>query len=170
MKTESISSVYFGIKPQLKVSKKYRGLFHDVAGKFDKYTNERIKRKPNEITNYEIVQNKKGLIFTEYKDGWEHRIKFGKKLTKDFLEKPADYIAKTLTEAAEMFALDDKLWFRIANTVNGITKNRKLKMPNAEQGKFEDLILEKAYDKYILPAMENNLKKNVFLARAEIQI
>ena len=79
MKVEQISSVGFGVRPELKVSKKHTKLFNEIADRLEKY-NRKIKRKPNEIGYYEIIQNGNGLTFTEYKDGWEHKIKLGRKI------------------------------------------------------------------------------------------
>lgn len=169
MKIENISKINFGEKPQLFVSNKYRGIFDEVADKFDIYT-KKIKRNPDDFGYYEIEQNRRGMIFTEYKDGWEHSIKFGKKLTSEFLEKSTDYIAKTLAKAAEIFALDDKLWLKTSKFTDTITKNKQLKMSDKVKENYSEALLSEMYNKYILRTLENKLKENEFLAKAKIRI
>ena len=169
MRIEHISTTSFGVRPQLIVSKENKILFEEVADKFDKY-NKKLKCKPNEIRQYEIVQNKRGLTFSEYKDGWKHSIRFGKKLAEEFMEKPADYIAKTFAKAAEVFALDDKLWSKYLKFTNKIMKDKKLSMPNKRQCEYEDCMLSETYNKYILTTLKDQLKENGFLSKAKVEI
>lgn len=168
MKVEHISSISFGIRPELNVAKENSKLFNEVADIFDKY-NKQLKYNPDDIRLYKIIQNKRGLTFTEYKDGWEHKIKLGKKLTEELLGKPAQYIAKTFAKAAEIFALDDKLWFKNLKFTNSIIENKQLKMPDKQQVEYEN-VMDEIYNKYILPALKDRLKENDILSRAKIQI
>jgi hypothetical protein len=169
MKIEQTFSTSFGIRPKLKVSKDNKKLFDEVADAFDIY-NKKLRCKPDEIRQYEIVQNKRGLTFTEYKDGWEHSVRFGKKLAEEFMEKPADYIAKTFAKAAEVFALDDKLWFKYLKFTNKIMNDKKLSMPNKRQCEYEDCMLSETYNKYILTTLKDQLKENGFLSKAKVKI
>ena len=169
MRTERISSTSFGLRPELRVSKENTAFFNTVADAFDRY-NKKLRHDFDDVRIYEIVQNKRGLIFTEYKDGWEHRIRFGKKLTQELLEKPADLIAKALAKAAEIFALDDKLWFKTAKFAKGMYENRQLGMSVRRQGEYEDSMLEDVYNKYILQTLKEKLKENGLLTRAKIEL
>ena len=86
------------------------------------------------------------------------------------MAQPVDYIAKTLSGAAEVFALDDTLWLKIYKLYDSIVKNKKLKMSDKAIDKYFEDLLGKSYNKYILRTMKENLKENKFFAKAKIEI
>ena len=170
MRTEKISPISFGIRPDLMdATKQNKKLLFDVIDKFDNYNkklDKTVNQKIRQNTFYDITEDKDGLEFRQGGFG-EHKLFMNRKLANKFLKMPAEYIAKTLAKAAEIFSFDDKMFNKTCDYINPINAKKHPKI--ADGLEFENDIWD-VYKKHIGSAIKEEFKQDKFLAQADIDL
>lgn len=149
MQIKQTSTINFGIRPQVNVSKKNQKLFNEVADKFDelnKKLDKKVDKTIREQTGYHIVEVEKN-IFDFVQSGFPEHVVTFKNLTK----KPAEKIAQIFAKTAEIFSIDDRLFNKSLNFI------KKLKVDN-KQGLEDDFC--ELYGNHILPQINKNFKND----------